>query len=88
MSDPKKDSTKDELLYDHNHDGINRRGFLKCMAWAGTGTLCVMQGSDVLKSFAMNRLPDRSRPMLTPANWASCRSATATWDSTKRRIRM
>ena len=27
------------------------------MAWAGTGTLCVMQGG-VLKSFAMNRLPD------------------------------
>src|ERR1700759_4928675 len=57
MSDPKNDSKKDELLYDHNHDGINRRGFLKCMAWAGTGTLCVMQGG-VLKSFALNRLPD------------------------------
>jgi Icc protein len=55
--DSKNDSKKDELLYDHNHDGINRRGFLKCMAWAGTGTLCVMQGG-VLKSFAMNRLPD------------------------------
>ena len=23
---------KDELLNDHNHDGIDRRGFLKCMA--------------------------------------------------------
>ena len=57
MSDSRNDSKKDELLYDHNHDGINRRGFLKCMAWAGTGTLCVMQGG-VLKSFAMNRLPD------------------------------
>ena len=57
MSDPKNDSKKDELLYDHNHDGINRRGFLKCMAWAGTGTLCVMQGG-VLKSYALNRLPD------------------------------
>src|ERR1700689_1280337 len=34
-----------------NLDGIDRRGFLKCMAWAGTGTLCVMQGG-VLKSFA------------------------------------
>jgi Icc protein len=34
-----------------NPDGIDRRGFLKCMAWAGTGTLCVMQGG-VLKSFA------------------------------------
>jgi 3',5'-cyclic-AMP phosphodiesterase len=45
-------NTKDEILYDHHHDGIDRRGFLKCMAWAGTGTLCVMQGG-VLKSFAL-----------------------------------
>jgi Icc protein len=51
------DKTKDEILYDHNHDGIDRRGFLKCMAWAGTGTLCVMQGG-VLKSFALNRPSD------------------------------
>jgi 3',5'-cyclic-AMP phosphodiesterase len=33
-----------------NPDGIDRRGFLQCMAWAGTGTLCVMQGG-VLRSF-------------------------------------
>jgi 3',5'-cyclic-AMP phosphodiesterase len=49
--------TKDEILYDHNHDGIDRRGFLKCMAWAGTGTLCVIQGG-VLKSFALDRGSD------------------------------
>jgi len=48
---------KDEILYDHNHDGIDRRGFLKCMAWAGTGTLCVMQGG-ALKSFALDRTSD------------------------------
>jgi 3',5'-cyclic-AMP phosphodiesterase len=35
---------KDEILRDHNNDGVDRRGFLKCMAWAGTGALCVMQG--------------------------------------------
>ncbi|HLM79182.1 MAG TPA: hypothetical protein VK302_00995 [Terriglobales bacterium] len=23
----------DAILFDHNHDGIDRRGFLKCMAW-------------------------------------------------------
>ena len=34
-----------------DRDGIDRRGFLKCMAWAGTGTLCLMQG-EVLKSYA------------------------------------
>jgi 3',5'-cyclic-AMP phosphodiesterase len=40
------------IEHDHNHDGIDRRGFLKCMAWAGTGALCVIQGG-VLKSFAL-----------------------------------
>jgi 3',5'-cyclic-AMP phosphodiesterase len=34
-------------------DGVDRRGFLKCMAWAGTGTLCLLQGG-VLKSFALS----------------------------------
>ena len=46
-----------EILHDHNHDGIDRRGFLKCMAWAGTGALCVMQGG-VLKSYGLSRLAD------------------------------
>ena len=48
---------KDELLNDHNHDGIDRRGFLKCMAWAGTGALCVMQGG-VLKSYSLSRMSE------------------------------
>ncbi len=47
----------DEILHDHNNDGIDRRGFLKCMAWAGTGTLCVMQGG-VLKSYSLSRMSD------------------------------
>jgi 3',5'-cyclic AMP phosphodiesterase CpdA len=47
----------DEILHDHNADGIDRRGFLKCMAWAGTGALCVMQGG-VLKSYSLSRLSD------------------------------
>ena len=48
------DKKHDELLIDHNHDGVDRRGFLKCMAWAGTGTLCVINGG-VLKSFSLSR---------------------------------
>jgi 3',5'-cyclic-AMP phosphodiesterase len=48
---------KDELLYDHNHDGIDRRGFLKCMAWAGTGTFCVMRGG-VLNSYSLSRFAE------------------------------
>jgi len=43
----------DELLHDHNHDGIDRRGFLKCMAWAGTGAFCVMKGG-VLNSYSLS----------------------------------
>ena len=44
---------KDAILFDHQRDGIDRRGFLKCMAWAGTGALCVLQGG-VLKSYGLD----------------------------------
>jgi 3',5'-cyclic-AMP phosphodiesterase len=47
--------TKDEILHDHNNGGVDRRGFLKCMAWAGTGVLCVMEGG-ILKSYSSSRL--------------------------------
>src|SRR5437764_2240231 len=46
---------RDEIVREHdhhNHDGVDRRGFLKCMAWAGTGALCVMQGG-VLTSYSL-----------------------------------
>jgi 3',5'-cyclic AMP phosphodiesterase CpdA len=42
----------DVIRHDHNRDGIDRRGFLKCMAWAGAGAFCVMQGG-VLRSYAL-----------------------------------
>ena len=47
----------DTILHDHGNDGIDRRGFLKCMAWAGTGALWVMQGG-VLRSALLARTPD------------------------------
>jgi Icc protein len=40
-------------LGDDYHDGIDRRGFLKCMAWAGTGLLCVIEGG-VLSSYGLD----------------------------------
>jgi hypothetical protein len=46
---------KAELLHDRKHDGVDRRGFLKCVSWASTGTLCVMQGG-VLKSYDLSRV--------------------------------
>ena len=46
---------KDTIVHDHSHDGVDRRGFLKCMAWAGAGAFCVLQGG-VLKSFALSQM--------------------------------
>jgi 3',5'-cyclic AMP phosphodiesterase CpdA len=43
------------IIHDHNDDGIDRRGFLKCMAWAGTGALFILNGG-VLKSYALGQL--------------------------------
>lgn len=34
----------DHILHNHNEDNIDRRGFLKCMAWAGTGVLWTVSG--------------------------------------------
>jgi 3',5'-cyclic AMP phosphodiesterase CpdA len=45
----------DFIKKNFDNDGVDRRGFLKCMAWAGTGTLCILQGG-VLKSFAMSQI--------------------------------
>lgn len=53
---PSGDS-QNQLVYDHNRDGVDRRGFLKCMAWAGTGAFCVIRGG-VLRSYGMSRLAE------------------------------
>lgn len=45
--------------HDLNGDGIDRRGFLECMAWAGTGVLWMMTGG-ILKSYGMSQLIDRA----------------------------
>lgn len=34
----------DYIKHDHTNDGIDRRGFLKCMAWVGTGLLWSVRG--------------------------------------------
>ena len=47
------------ILNDHNHDGIDRRGFLECMAWAGTGVLWMMSGG-ILKSYGMSQMIDKT----------------------------
>src|SRR5208283_1787556 len=49
----------DQQLQDLNNDGVDRRGFLKCMAWPGTGLVWTMSGGiPVSRAFAKNT--DRS----------------------------
>jgi len=50
---------KDIIHSDHNDDGVDRRGFIKCMAWAGTGVLWLMSGGS-LKAMSMSQLLDRN----------------------------
>jgi plastocyanin len=40
-----------------NRDGIDRRGFLECMAWAGTGMIWTISGG-VLSSKAFGQMPN------------------------------
>ena len=52
MADKKQDFI-DQRLQDLNNDGVDRRGFLKCMAWAGTGLVWTMSGGiPVSRAFA------------------------------------
>src|SRR6202162_6257466 len=52
MTDKKQDLI-DQNLQDLNNDGIDRRGFLKCMAWAGTGLVWTLSGGiPVSRAFA------------------------------------
>ena len=46
----------DLIVHDHHHDGIDRRGFLKCMAWAGTGVLWTVSGG-MLSSKVLGQVP-------------------------------
>ncbi|HTH83303.1 MAG TPA: metallophosphoesterase [Mucilaginibacter sp.] len=50
---------EDDHTPDLNGDGIDRRGFLECMAWAGTGVLWMMSGG-ILKSYGMSQMIDKT----------------------------
>jgi plastocyanin len=48
----KKHDLIDQKLHDLNQDGVDRRGFLKCMAWAGTGVVWTLSaGLPVSRAF-------------------------------------
>src|ERR1700691_5477902 len=58
MADKKHDLI-DQKLQDLNNDGVDRRGFLKCMAWAGTGLVWTMSGGmPVSRAFAKDSKKD------------------------------
>jgi 3',5'-cyclic AMP phosphodiesterase CpdA len=57
MQDPLK--SKELSNPEANNDGVDRRGFLECMAWAGTGVLWMMSGG-IMKSYGMSQLLDRT----------------------------
>jgi 3',5'-cyclic-AMP phosphodiesterase len=44
----------DRIITNHEGDGVDRRGFLKCMAWAGTGLVWTV-GGGVLSSRAFGQ---------------------------------
>src|SRR5438552_7759950 len=50
---------EDFISLDGNDDGIDRAGFLKCMAWAGTGLFCLMSGG-ILKTYGMSQIVDKA----------------------------
>jgi predicted MPP superfamily phosphohydrolase len=45
-------TNNDLILHDTSRDGIDRRGFLRCMGWAGTAVVCSIAGG-VLTSRAL-----------------------------------
>src|SRR5260370_21819913 len=52
MPDKKQDFI-DQKLQDLNNDGVDRGGFLKCMAWGGTGLVWTLSGGiPVSRAFA------------------------------------
>jgi hypothetical protein len=47
---------------DLNDEGIDQRGFLKCMAWAGTGVIWTVSGGvPVSRALAKGRCRQQSR---------------------------
>src|SRR4029077_3871547 len=58
----KKQDLIDQNLQDLNNDGVDRSGFLKCMAWAGTGLVWTMSGGiPVSRAFAKDSGKDAGK---------------------------
>src|SRR3954466_8679450 len=55
-----------EKKQDQSNDGVDRRGFLKCMAWAGTGVLWTISGG-ILTSRALGQTATAAPASKLPA---------------------
>ncbi|HSD63366.1 MAG TPA: hypothetical protein VLB50_06185, partial [Ignavibacteriaceae bacterium] len=60
-----EDNNLGKLLEYGNDDGVDRRKFLKCMAWAGTGVLWVMSGG-IAKAVGLSQIIDKNTGKLNP----------------------
>ena len=67
------------IIHDRSNDGIDRRGFLRCMAWAGTGIIWTIEGgipssrafgqkSDAGAAFSFVQISDSHIGFNKPAN--------------------
>jgi hypothetical protein len=75
----------DQNLQDLNNDGVDRRGFLKCMAWAGTGLVWTMSGGiPVSRAFAKGHGKDGGKG----ADFSFVQISDSHVGLTSRRIRM
>ncbi|HMI63268.1 MAG TPA: metallophosphoesterase [Puia sp.] len=62
MNEKEKDQKRPDGHNEMNinsEDTIDRAGFIKCMAWAGTGVLWMMSGG-IMKSFGMSQMIDKT----------------------------
>ena len=48
----------DHIEHDHTQDGVDRRGFLRCMAWAGTGVVWAIGAGGVPTSFPVSAIAE------------------------------
>jgi 3',5'-cyclic-AMP phosphodiesterase len=55
VADEKEKALSKHIKVDLNQDGVDRRGFLQCMAWAGTGAIWTINGG-VLSSKAFGQM--------------------------------
>jgi len=54
----KQDKKENNIIEAPSSDGVDRRGFLKCMAWAGTGVVWTFAGGvPVSRLFGANSKP-------------------------------